>query len=70
MKKSKKARLIYITEEQDKRLESLKDEITDQGGFVSFNQLFRDALDIMLQIYRDEVIWRYLPIKVEERSQR
>lgn len=70
MKKSKKARLIYITEEQDKRLGSLKDEITDQGGFVSFNQLFRDALDIMLQIYRDEVIWRYLPIKVEERSQR
>lgn len=63
-----KARIFLLTEEQERLLNALRDEITDNGGYISFSQLFRDSVNILLQDYRDEIIQRYVPIKVVKSS--
>lgn len=70
MDRTKVAKLIYVSEEQSKLLDELKNEIIDQGGFTTVSQLLRDSVEIMLQGYRNEILWRYSPIKIEKRSQR
>lgn len=59
----KKSKLINISEEENKELEKIRDEIRSGNGYISINQLIRDSIRIMLQDYRDEVIRKYLPIR-------
>lgn len=63
-----KARIFLLTEEQERLVNVLKDEIIDNGGYISFSQLFRDSVNILLQEHRDEIIQRYVPIKVAKSS--
>lgn len=63
-----KARIFLLTEEQERLVNVLRDEIIDKGGYISFSQLFRDSVNILLQEHRDKIIQRYVPIKVAKSS--
>lgn len=65
-----KNRLVTLTGEQDRLLIDLKDEISGYGGYVSFSQLLREAVNIMLQEHCNEIIQRHSPVLVEKRSKK
>lgn len=62
----KVAKLIYISEDQKQRLMEIKDEVSEANGDTSLNQLIRDAIDVLVYFYKDEIIERYKPRKIKD----
>ena len=60
------AKLIYISEDQKQRLMEIKDEVSEANGDTSLNQLIRDAIDVLVYFYKDEIIERYKPRKIKD----
>lgn len=55
------AKLIYINDDQKQRLMEIKDEVSEANGDTSLNQLIRDAIDLLVYAYKDEIVERYSP---------
>jgi hypothetical protein len=63
---NKTAKLINISKEQSQKLKELNDRVIESGGYSSVSQLIREAIDILINNYSDEVIKKYKPICLKE----
>lgn len=63
----KKAKLIHLSIEQCNKLQEINDTVLDNGGYTNVSQLIREAIDILINNYRDAVIQKYMPIKLKDR---
>lgn len=59
-------KLIYISSEQKEKLLEIKENVTETGGETSMNQLIRDAIDILLDMYEDVIVKKYTPIQLKD----
>lgn len=62
----KKAKLIHLSIEQCNKLQEINDTVLDNGGYTNVSQLIREAIDILINNYRDAVIQKYMPIKLKD----
>ncbi len=60
------AKLIYINDDQKQRLMEIKDEVSEANGDTSLNQLIRDAIDLLVYAYKDEIVERYSPRNIRD----
>lgn len=63
----KKAKLIHLSIEQSDKLQEINDTVLDNGGYTNVTQLIREAVDILINNYKDVVIQKYMPIKLKDR---
>ncbi len=63
---NKTAKLINISREQSLKLKELNDRVIETGGNTSVSQLIREAIDILINNYSDEVIRKYKPLCLNE----
>jgi len=63
----KNAKLIHLSMEQSAKLQEINDTVLDNGGYTNVSQLIREAIDILINNYRDAVIQKYMPIKLKDR---
>lgn len=59
-------KLIYISAEQKEKLLEIKENVAEIGGDTSLNQLIRDAIDILLDMYEDVIVKKYTPIQLKD----
>lgn len=59
-------KLIYMSVEQKEKLLEIKENVTETGGETSMNQLIRDAIDILLDMYEDVIVKKYTPIQLKD----
>ena len=64
------AKLIFISNEQKQMLIEIRDDVKEIGGETSLNQIIRDAIDILLKYYKNDIVKKYTPIKLEDLVQR
>ena len=60
------AKLIFISEEQKHKLLEIQNEVSELGGDISMNQLIRDAINILLDLYKNEIVKKYKPFRLEQ----
>ena len=63
----KKAKLIHLSRKQSDELQEINDTVAANGGYTNVSQLIREAIDILINNYRDAVIQKYMPIKLKDR---
>lgn len=59
------AKLIFISEEQKQKLLEIQNEVSEHGGDISMNQLIRDAINILIDLYKSEIVKKYEPFRLE-----
>lgn len=59
------AKLIFISEEQKQKLLEIQNEVSEHGGDISMNQLIRDAINILIDLYKSEIVKKYEPFRPE-----
>lgn len=62
----KEAKLIYLNSKQKEKLQQIKKEVSSCGGDVSANQLIRDAIDILVCAYKNEIVKKYKPKSIRD----
>jgi len=55
-------KVLYITEEQKKELDGIKNEIKERGGTVTVMRLMQDGISVFLDKYRDQAVAKYIPV--------
>ena len=65
MKQHKIAKLIQLSNIQKENLEEIAYEVSEKGGEVAITQLIRDSIQILIDNYRNEIIDRYAPIRLD-----
>lgn len=60
-KNFKESKLLYLRSDQKQQLLEIQEEVFEAGGDTNLNQLIRDAIDVLVVFYKDEIIQRYKP---------
>ena len=60
------AKLLHMSSKQKERLEEIKNEISEAGGNVSLNEIIRDSVNLVISMYRKELIEQYTPKKIKD----
>lgn len=50
-------------------LVKIRDEIVEKNGYATITQLIRDAIQLMIENYSEEIIHNYMPWKPAEQKQ-
>ena len=60
-------KLVHLRQEQKEALDSIKEEVSFNGGYVSVMRLINDSIQIFVDHYRDEAVERYSPMYAKKK---
>ena len=60
------SKLILMSSKQKEQLEKIKNEVSQRNGSVSTSQIIRDAIEILLCVYKKDIVDRYTPKSIME----
>lgn len=60
------SKLILMSNKQKEQLEKIKNEVSQRKGSVSTSQIIRDAIEILLCVYKKDIVDRYTPKSIME----
>lgn len=63
---SRESKLLYMSSEQKNKLLKIQEEVSNNGGVVSVNQLILDSIDLMIAYYTSDIVNRYVPLSLED----
>lgn len=55
-----------MSSEQKNKLLKIQEEVSNNGGVVSVNQLILDSIDLMIAYYTSDIVNRYVPLSLED----
>jgi len=59
-------KLVHMSSKQKEELEEIKNEVSQREGSVSTSQIIRDAVEILVCVYRKDIVERYTPKSIRE----